>query len=322
MKTANPAALPESVVATAIHWQIRLQADDVTEDLLHECHRWLQANPQHQLAWDRIQLLEQDFIDLNRHAPANVSHTILQQVHKKTLHRRQVLKGLAAVAVTAGMAGWWTTQHPDWLQSSGYATAKGERRRILLEDGSELWLNSASAIQINYTAEIREIFLQKGDVHIQTAPDPRPMHIRVQQGFFQPLGTRFLVRQLDNAAYLQVTEGSVAIYPNNASTVRAEAGSAWQITKTTVQPDQNVQFDPLAWMDGVLVVRQMRLADFLHELERHRKGRIYLAPSLVDKQVSGVFQLQDTDATLVSLAEALDIRLVYSGRFWTVLLSK
>jgi transmembrane sensor len=60
----------------------------------------------------------------------------------------------------------------------------------------------------------------------------------------------------------------------------------------------------------------MRLQDFVAELARYRRGFLRCDPSVANLIVSGVYSVDNTDATIASLVDALPIRVQYVSRFW------
>ncbi|MCY1289431.1 Protein FecR [compost metagenome] len=77
-----------------------------------------------------------------------------------------------------------------------------------------------------------------------------------------------------------------------------------------------------AWTDGLIVTRDMRLADFLAEVSRYRNGRLACAESIRDLRLSGVFRLDDTDKLLALLPRTLPVQLHYRTRWWVTVDAK
>jgi transmembrane sensor len=64
------------------------------------------------------------------------------------------------------------------------------------------------------------------------------------------------------------------------------------------------------------VAENMRIADFLAELDRYRSGLLRCAREVAELRVSGVFSLRDTDRALQNLALSLPVNIVYRSRYW------
>jgi transmembrane sensor len=74
--------------------------------------------------------------------------------------------------------------------------------------------------------------------------------------------------------------------------------------------------DSSAWADGLIVSRDMRLADFLAEVARYRHGHLGCDPRVADLHLSGVFRLDDTDKLLDLLPRTLPVRVMRRSDWW------
>ncbi len=162
----------------------------------------------------------------------------------------------------------------------------------------------------------------RAEISIQTGGDPgfavkRPFLVRTPFGAVQALGTRFVVRLDEGSALVSVQEDSVALRPaDSADSVIAQAGQDWRLDRQRAQRIPEPVMVAHAWTEGVIVGKNLRLADLLHELSRYRRGRISCAPEVADLRVSGTYHVSDTDQALQFLAQTLPIRLRYWTRFW------
>ncbi|MGH8650771.1 MAG: FecR domain-containing protein [Gammaproteobacteria bacterium] len=59
-----------------------------------------------------------------------------------------------------------------WL--SDHYTGTGEQREIVLADGSRAFLNTDSALSLEYTESLRQVRLHRGQVLFTVAPRGRP----------------------------------------------------------------------------------------------------------------------------------------------------
>ena len=96
----------------------------------------------------------------------------------------------ASVALlVAGAIGDWPTA----LRSDAM-TATGEQRTMTLADGSQVQLNTDSAISIDYQPDRRIVHVLKGEAAFSVARDPRrPFSVEAKGGSTTALGTRFIV---------------------------------------------------------------------------------------------------------------------------------
>ncbi len=312
----SAAPISREIAHEAAHWLLRLQAADADEQTHQDCARWRAANAEHERAWQ----LATRFASQVRSIPAAIGRSTLQR--PASLNRRTALKALTSLVVLGSLGLTLTRSGTLDTLMADASTSVGERRRISLPDGSELHLNTDSAVDIHFSAQVRSVRLRRGEVFVKTAGDSRPFLMTSAHGEFRPLGTQFSVRQQAGHEHLKVIEGAVMATPREASHagLRIAAGeqatlTARQVTKLTT-PVKSVD-----WTDGVLRVERMRLSDFAEELNRYRHGWIRCAPELAELRISGAFQLADTDAALAALALAFPVRVHYVTRYWVTLVA-
>ena len=109
------------------------------------------------------------------HVPANVASRVLHDTH---LTRRHVLKGLLLLLGVGG--GWqlWQSETGEGLRAD-YRTDKGAVSHQLLEDDSQLTLNTQSAADVPFDVHQRAVHLWYGEIAITTAKDAQQRPFRV-----------------------------------------------------------------------------------------------------------------------------------------------
>lgn len=318
MSSAAGAAPDPRVVKQAIQWTLRLNGNpDPT--LLSACEHWRQARPENELAWLRVQALNSELAAGYQAVPgARVALDTLEHSSQR-LHRRQALKLLSTLAI--GTSALWlardVTPWQRWL--ADFSTATGERKRFTLADGSVLQLNTDSAVNVRFEPGQRLLLLERGEIMVSTARDTaRPLRVRNRDGLYEALGTRFVLRQDERLTRLSVAQGAVAIAPRvrGQTTAIAEAGQTFDINGDSALPAERPNMDSAAWADGLIVTRDMRLADFLAEIGRYRHGHLHCDTSIADLRLSGVFRLDDTDQLLALLPQTLPVRVEKRTDWW------
>jgi len=331
--------LNERVALQAAEWFFLLNSGEATAADQRRCAQWRAADPVHEAAWLRAERINLKFQML----PSELAMpTLGRQVRSD---RRAAIKTLAVLLVAAP-AGWWgwhlASAYP-WL--ADHRTQTGERRDVLLPDGTRLTLNTASAVDVAYDGAKRLLRLRAGEILIETAPDAvasshpayRPFLVQTQAGTVRALGTRFVVRQFDEGdawrmpgqggsvsnaeqarSQVAVLDGAVEIRPaeNRDRILVLRAGQQTVFTAAAVDAPGMLAPQADDWSRGILRATNMRLADFLAELARYRPGVLRCDPAVADLQISGVFQLRDTGPVLDSLPQALPVAVHYRTRYW------
>jgi ferric-dicitrate binding protein FerR (iron transport regulator) len=315
---------PQKAVKQAIHWLLRLRNNHGNARLNRQCEQWRAEHHEHELAWQRVQSLHAELSNNLRAVPgAQVAFNTLEN-SAQGLNRRQALKQLSG-AVLMGSAAWLAKDTAAWQQwSADYATATGERRGFQLPDGTRIELNTASAVDLDYTAQQRLIKLTRGEIIVtcggadEGADFERPLRVQSRDGSYEPQNARFILRQDSDCTRLSVTHGQVAIH-SAGTVIEALAGQSYLIDPYQVRPAPALDMDAGAWVDGLIVTRNMRLGDFLKEVGRYRQGFLNCASEVSDLRLSGVFRLEDTDKLLAILPQTLPVQLRYRTRWWVTL---
>ncbi|MCX2901684.1 DUF4880 domain-containing protein [Pseudomonas mandelii] len=312
------------VVRQAIHWLLRLRNNAGNKRLRQQCEVWRAERKEHELAWQRVKSLQAELnSDLCAETGENPSITSTASV--PPLGRRQALK-IFSGALIMGSAAWLAKDTYLWQQcTADFSTAIGERRGFQLPDGTRLELNTASAADLNYTPHQRLIKLTRGEILVtcggidQAASFDRPLRVQSSHGIFEGVDARYVLLQEPSCTRLSVTAGKVIIHsPASATGVLVEvaAGQSYLIDHRQARLAPLSDLEAGAWIDGLIVPRNMRLADFLKELSRHRSGHLSCAADIADLRLTGAFRLDDTDRVLADLVQTLPIQLHYRTRWW------
>lgn len=255
-----------------------------------------------------------------------VSGAALEALEQGTqrLSRRRALKLLSGIAVL-GSASWFARDlAPVQQWRADYATGVGQRGSFRLADGTQLQLNTDSAVDQDFSGKQPLIRLVRGEILVTldtpSRPDvQRPLHVHSRQGLFETLGGRFVVRQDSDKTRLSVSAGQVLIRLPGASPVEARAGQDYSVSATQATLIQQPEMDAMAWVDGLIVTRGMRLGAFLSEVARYRRGHLACTDDIADWRLSGVFRLENTDKLLAVLPQTLPVQVSYRTPWWVTL---
>ncbi|KAF1041483.1 MAG: Protein FecR [Herbaspirillum frisingense] len=319
--------LDPKLVDQAIAWSVRLRLHAADPQQLQAFHAWRGADAGHEAAWQRIASMQQAIAAL----PPQVAGQVLAARAAETAGRkgrRNALKLMLGAAMVG--AGAYAGRDTQWAQQvlADYATGVGQRRQVVLDDGTELLLNTGTALNVRYAAGRRMVELRRGEVMITTgrdaaSPQRRPFLASTGDGVMLAKGTRFLVRKEDDRTRLTVLEHAVEL-DNGAggAPVLAQAGDSYYMSSTAIWKADAVEFDPSAWTEGLIAAREMRMDRFLAELSRYRPGLLRCDPAVAALPVSGIFQLADTDRTLEVLLATQPVAALYRTRWWVTIIAR
>lgn len=270
--------------------------------------------------------LKKEFVEhQNMYALLNLGHQMEnrkigkykfdQFIVKKQRHiiRRQWLQviGYAAVILTLVVSSslltlWYTRseQQPVHISTdvmNTLYTPAGQRAQLVLQDGTEVWLNAKSKLvyPAQFTGKERRVTIE-GEAFFNVAKDTsRPFIVSTQDIDMKVLGTQFNVYCYPDAGYIQTSllEGSVRVFFTN----RENEG-------VTLKPDQQVtvvagkmQISPIRqneyflWRDGIYAFENEPLIDILKKLELYYDVKIVIKdPSLFNDTYTGKFRQRDS----------------------------
>ena len=296
----------EQIIQQAANWLTRLHDEDVTDADRRAFDTWCQADPRHALAIERMRGLWGSLDTL----PAKPARIALNRAFAPRRPRGAHVAGLVGML----LCGWFGLDHlPVWMADQ--RTGVGERRQIALEDGSQLQLNSNSAVDVKFDGHQRVVELLQGELWVDVAKDAqRPFVVRTNQGTATALGTRYLVKRTDDGTtVVTVIESTVAVKGDASEGVKVRAGQRSVLDRGYAQAPQAISnSDPDAWTRGLLKVNDQPLSEVLQTLASYRHGLVrFDASALQNLRVSGVFKLDDTTAALAALADNLPIQVEY-----------
>lgn len=348
-------------------WVVKIQAQTyktdqgLSEELSEELRIWMNRSPGHRnqllkmlSGWEAMGMLQDlaeimPISDLDRHRHP------FRRFRFWALSRFGASPSAASIwstsaAVTAALIIVFSFVFFDQPQSIEYRTGVGEQATYVLEDGSEILLNTDTSLKVEYGPEQRLITLERGEAHFEVAKDEsRPFAVFAGDGMVLAVGTAFNVfYQEDESVNVIVSEGVVRVFsgvtlrdeePLLVIDVEAdltpeslgislgqgsdyfrevvlEAGEVAQysqrrVVKDTLEEEKLVE--ELAWRDGVLVFQGETLEQALMEIARYTDRKLLIMdPNISETSVGGRFKTDDIDALASSLALGLNIQ-AYAG---------
>lgn len=212
-----------------------------------------------------------------------------------------------------------------------YQTNIGEKRSVLLADGSEVTLNTHSKIIVSYSNEHRKINLLYGEAQFDVAKDKtRPFTVNTGTTLFTALGTVFNVQKNNELDMeLIVTEGQVLVSDNqnrDSLAILIEKESQKQnsfmiitdgeksvienkVQKTTLKLTDDQAEQELSWQQGMLIFKGETLRQALTEVSRYTNVQFEVSNTDISNiKVAGYFKAGDVKGLLDSLSYNFDIK--------------
>lgn len=315
MKSADKCPVTHRVLDAAIEWQLCLGSGAATAQDEAEFSLWFAADPEHARAWRQLGMLDQRFATTS--APARAALTQARDGMRQRLGKWGGAASLLLISLFGAHRylpiGYWMADQ---------RTATGEQRSVLLDDNTLVRLNTHSAIDVRFDSKRRLIVLEEGEIQVETGShgDPRPFIVETADGSMRALGTRFLVRREAQGTRLSVLQSAVAARPDGPhDEQKVRAGQQLLIRSDGLGTLSALAPGADAWVRGMLVVDNTRLADLATELGRYRRGYLGVSPEVADLRITGSFPLNDPDLALKALLPTLPIRIEKHGPWWVTL---
>lgn len=310
--------ISKRIAEQAVAWFVELQADEVSEACRLQWQQWRNAHPEHERAWQHLEGALSPLQGLD----TPVASTVLRAVGERRagIQRRRTIQALCAVFF-AGSGAFYVIRQGS-ASKTDLRTAKGERTRHLLEDGSQLWLGSASAVNVQYSDTERRLLLLEGEIHITTGEQTqlhRRFIVQTGQGIVQALGTVFTVRTgHDGWSDIAVFDGAVQVWlsGNSAVTRIVQAGQQIRFGRTSIGEPEAADINHTAIADGIVRANDMPLGDLLAELNRHSAIALEADAQSSLLHISGSYPLADIPAAAKSIARTLELRTETRKRLW------
>jgi transmembrane sensor len=297
----------------AAAWALRIDSGGLDAPRSPELQAWLDGDPRRAGAYLRAQAAL-SFLDRGRaledgapQAPARMFRPSRRTVLAIGGGGGLVAAGLG-VALVVGAAG------------RRYATELGEIRRVPLQDGSLVDINTASVLDVAMHAHGRNVVLRQGEAWFEVAKDAaRPFLVRAGDARIRAVGTAFSVRRLPGQIELLVTEGLVEAWIDGADGHSAMVGAGSKIALRADAPLRPVRAEQeiersLAWRNGQISLDGETLAAAAAEFNRYnRRALIIEDPALARRQFVGLFRIDDPKSFAAAVAAASGARLEESA---------
>lgn len=193
-----------------------------------------------------------------------------------------------------------------------YHTMTGEQKTIHLADGSTIYLNTDTALDVDLSEHERRILLIQGEAEFQVAHDKtKPFRVIAGTTTTEALGTQFIVRYQDSEGLVTLVEGKVRTSTSSGTgnvtlkpgdQLAFNAGELGQVQSTDLASAE-------AWRRGRLVMNSVSLQDVVNEINRYRHGHVHILNSaLAQRKIHVAIDINHMDDWLNALEDSLPVR--------------
>lgn len=337
-KSTGQQAPTTPIEEAAQGWFLRLASGGVSATDLDAFRAWRDADPRHRAAYEEIRDLWNDMDGLEsafaptgrtaivRDAPVRATSSTAR-VRRQSGRRTTIWHGGLAAGLAAACLAFLVVFVGDvpTRVMADHRTGVGEQAEVRLPDGSIAYLNTDTAISVEYAADGRRVSLLRGEAWFDVAKDPnRPFAVRALEGRAVATGTSFVVRDRGETATVTVTEGSVAVSSpasDIGSRVLISVGERVSYAKGAA-PGPVGQADiasAAAWRKGMIVIDGLPLDQAIAEIDRYLPGKILLVADTSGLEpVTARLSLRTLDSGLKALAATHGLAVLQVAGYLTI----
>lgn len=300
----------------AFEWVARKHARGLLASESALLNAWLDADSRHKGAYARAMAIY-NAINIAT-VPQSISHEIAPEPRWAPSRRGFLMAGgmAACLAATVGTLSLTSLRRDKVL-----STAKGELRKVPLQDKSIATINSGSQIEVEFTDHRRKINLRKGEAWFEVAKDKsKPFIVEAGDARVRAVGTAFAVRRFAHGTEVLVTEGVVEVWSRDRTAQRRQLGAGERAFLAQEASGISVTRQPfevnrkLAWREGKLILKNQTLDDAVADFNRYSPKTIVIVDAaLRDKRLFGQYKLDAPELFARDVSTVLNVPIVITA---------
>ncbi len=213
-------------------------------------------------------------------------------------------------------------------------TELGQWRTADLSDGTQVRVGPGSLLEVEFEKDRRTVRLVRGEAMFSVAKESRPFLVESEMVAVMAVGTAFRVSRRGGEDVVVVTEGSVAVYRDDAESkpssttavpaslaqatgaVPLSAGEQVSVSRSQSLVKQKINVDyEQAWAEGWLVYEDKTIAEVASEFNRRNRIKIVVAePTIAERQLAFFRGIAtDPESFVAAISRSPDITVVRGG---------
>ncbi|WP_016955457.1 FecR family protein [Catenovulum agarivorans] len=214
---------------------------------------------------------------------------------------------------------WLSFFQTSSYQIESHSTLVGQQKQLILDDASQVNLNTATKLAVKFTEKVRAIELSQGEALFSVRKNnQRPFVVDATEAKIQVVGTEFNVKKFTanntNKVEVFVVEGIVRVKSNYSDEeITLTQGQVAIVSAQAVDGRYIHVYDkgqsPVAWLEGKIVFNAQPLDEVVAEFNRYSHQKIVVnSEQLTNVVITGVFATADSQALIDYLSEIKNIQ--------------
>lgn len=198
------------------------------------------------------------------------------------------------------------------------STPRGGQYKVVLPDGTQVWLNAASSIKFptSFTENRRNVTVT-GEVYMEVAKDAtKPFIVSVNNSEIEVLGTHFNVMAYGNEEALETTllEGSVKFRSGDKSILLKPGEQSRLGNNGDIKLNKDADADLItAWKNGMTAFKSTDLKTIMRQVERWYDVDVNYEGAIASRKFTGEIPRDVKLSALLKLLEASKIKFTIDG---------
>ncbi len=302
----------------------KIVSNSATEAETEAFSSWHESSEENQKLYKRIKTLWDNLPDTNKQIEFNESaarEKIISKIQRQ--HGSEIISKArfwipAAASVLLLLGIWYITQKPgvNGPEPVSYHTLQNEVLDIVLPDGSEVWLNENSSLELSnsFGKQQRKVKL-KGEAYFEVARnEEKAFKVFAGRTTTKVVGTSFYLKSYDKEKVLLiVNSGKVKFYkhfrPQKGIVFSAgDKGEYFDATNEIIK-EKNNNVNYLSWKTGILTFSDTPLSEVCSILTNHFRVPVKSNLEDSDFSITGTFKNENLEDILATISLTLDIRI-------------
>lgn len=263
----------------AIYW-LACEKEGLNELEKQELKHWFESNQEHQKAYNRMKLVQQMAKSISKENAQILSEQAHKEARKiRFLEKTRYLSSAAAILLIVCFSAFKIYDNNFAVQySKTFQTDKTNLANQQLPDGSRIFIDAKTNLNIEFYKGKREVTLNDGRVMFEVAKDENRVFI-IKSGDIniEVVGTKFEVIHKKDITTINVEEGIVKTYfssyffdKQNEKLLTKENSITYSNFQGNINNQEKINPEKIAlWRENLISLNKVSLKDAFDEFSKY-----------------------------------------------------
>ncbi|AEC18807.1 putative FecR [Pusillimonas sp. T7-7] len=268
--------------------------------------RWRAQSPLHEQAWVQAARDWRKLGSIAQAYDAQRSATAARSASPRMGRRvflgaaASAFGALAVVAVVRPPLGLW----PSWTElGADYRTATGQQQELALDGRIQVLMNTQTSLNVQTSGQSARLELLAGEAAV-SARQGSACEIWAGDGHISLTSGDIEVRRMQgDQVRVRCTQGGAQLsHPFGVASLQANQALTYDSRHLGAPVD--IQPEPSAWRQGMVVFHNLPLDEAVQEINRYRPGRVVLMnDALAQRRLSARFEVGALDEAITLIEQ-------------------